>query len=106
MSVPQAEPQTVYCLAIDLIGSTKQGLRLRSWELDAFNKALIAHIRPHIEALELNHAVVKFTGDGWLVMSPTAASKLCCLALLFRDSFRSEMHGGGGAALTPAPPTG
>ena len=63
-----------------MIGSTKRGLKLRSWELDRFNQALIDHIRPHIDALELKHAVVKFTGDGWLVMSPTAASKLRCLA--------------------------
>ncbi len=59
-----------------MIGSTKRGLKLRSWELDRFNQALIDHIRPHIDALGLKHAVVKFTGDGWLVMSPTAASMI------------------------------
>lgn len=85
------DPQTVYCLSIDLVGSTEKGLSFHSWEADRFNRALIEQIRPHLEALQLEHAVLKFTGDGWLIMSPTAVSQLCCLAIIFRESFQQEM---------------
>jgi len=90
-----SHPQTVYCLAVDLVKSTATGLSLRSWQNDKFNAALVGQLNPHLAALQLDHAVVKFTGDGWLIMSPTAVSQLCCLALIFRDSFQREM-----AALT------
>ena len=93
----------LYCLSVDLVGSTRKGLSLRSWEADKFNLALIGQITPHLEALRLDEAVVKFTGDGWLVMSPTAVSQLCCLALIFRDAFRKEMAALSGLRLKRIP---
>src|SRR5687768_10181713 len=86
-----AEPVVVYCLSIDMIKSTEIGLSLLPWKLKKFNRALINQILPHLKALELEHAVVKFTGDGWLIMSPTAGFKLCYLAMIFRHGFRNEM---------------
>ena len=33
------EPKTLYCLAVDFVESTANGLSLRSWEIDRFNAA-------------------------------------------------------------------
>jgi class 3 adenylate cyclase len=96
-------PQTVYCLSVDLVASTEMALSLRSWEADRFNAALIQQIEPHLKALRLYDAVLKFTGDGWLVMSATAVSQLCCLALIFRGAFRHEMAKLSGLSLEKIP---
>ena len=88
----EPQPRYVFCLSIDLVGSTKLGLSLTSQQLDRFNFALIRHIQPHLAALDLGDAVVKFTGDGWLVMAvPEKTPNLCCLALIFTRSFQTDL---------------
>ncbi|MDY6834278.1 MAG: hypothetical protein SVY53_05685 [Chloroflexota bacterium] len=83
----------VYCLAMDLIASTETGLRLVTAKLDSFNMSLVEQIGPHLENLELSDAVIKFTGDGWLVMTDNADNvpALCCLATIMVHRFRDEM---------------
>jgi tetratricopeptide (TPR) repeat protein len=88
------EVRLVYCLSIDLIGSTIPGLRMTQGELDRFNRALVAQIEPHLEALAFDDLLVKFTGDGWLLMSPELrdAERLCALATIMRANFTADMQ--------------
>src|SRR5579885_211808 len=87
-------PRLTLCLAMDLKGSTRTGLSLSSRKLDRFNLALVNHIRPQLQSVQLDHAVVKFTGDGWLVMSDEQedAARLCCLAVIMSRSFQRDMY--------------
>ena len=59
----------VYCLCMDLIESTKAGLEFSTAKLDHFNISLVEQIRPHLVKLGLDDATLKFTGDGWLLMT-------------------------------------
>ncbi|MEA2553503.1 MAG: hypothetical protein QOJ65_1679 [Fimbriimonadaceae bacterium] len=90
---------------MDLKGSTSSGLRLSTRKLDRFNLALVNHISPHLQAVQLEHAVVKFTGDGWLVMSDEQedAARLCCLAMIMSRSFQQDMYNETGIALENIP---
>jgi len=62
----------VYCLCMDLIDSTKAGLEFITAKLDHFNISLVEQIRPHLIKLGLDDAMLKFTGDGWLLMTHEA----------------------------------
>ena len=75
-------PYQVYCLSIDLIGSTNSGLKFATSVLDNFNKSLVQQIKPHLEKLGLIHVLLKFTGDGWLLMTENCddVPALCCLS--------------------------
>ena len=68
--IGSGEVRLVYCLGIDMIESTMPGLRMTQTELDRFNRALVAQIEPHLEALRFEDLLIKFTGDGWMLMSP------------------------------------
>ncbi|HUU46941.1 MAG TPA: hypothetical protein VM118_14530, partial [Acidobacteriota bacterium] len=83
----------VLCLTIDMFKSTEAGLELTEEEFDGFNYALVRQFSPHLEAVGLESATVKFTGDGWLVfgVGPRSASRLCCLALIMSRRFRDDM---------------
>jgi hypothetical protein len=83
----------VYCLSIDLIGSTKTGIEITTSKLDRFNISLVEQINPHIEKLELDGVLVKFTGDGWLLMTSDIEKVpvLCCLAKIMANNFQREM---------------
>lgn len=98
-------PRLTLCLAMDLKGSTRSGLRLSTRKLDRFNLALVNHISPHLQAVQLEHAVVKFTGDGWLVMSDEQedAARLCCLAMIMARSFQRDMYNETGISLENIP---
>ena len=88
------EVRLVYCLGIDLIESTMPGLRMTQVELDRFNRALVAQIEPHLQALRFEDLLVKFMGDGWMLMSPEVqdAERLCALATIMRGTFADEMQ--------------
>src|ERR1039457_6440812 len=88
-----ANGSDVSCLCIDLIGSTKAGLSRTTQQNDTFNQALVDQIKPHLQELGLDKALVKFTGDGWLVMTSDTNQRpaLCCLALIQANRFQSEM---------------
>jgi hypothetical protein len=83
----------VYSLSIDLIGSTQAGLKLTSTKLDSFNKSLVEQIEPHLKGLGLEDILIKFTGDGWLLMTEKEEKLpgLCCLAIIMSSNFQSEM---------------
>jgi hypothetical protein len=85
--------EVVYCLYIDLIGSTKAGLSRTTQPNYKFNSALVDQIMPHLESLDLMDTLVKFTGDGWLVMTNIVDQlpALCCLALIQAKRFQPEM---------------
>jgi len=84
----------VYCLSVDLIGSTQAGLKIPTSKLDRFNKSLVEQISPHLERLELLGVVIKFTGDGWLLMTNEVdkVPALCCLATIMAGKFQDEMN--------------
>src|SRR5574337_726134 len=83
----------VYCLFIDLIGSTKASMNITSSRLDLFNKSLVEQIKPHLEKLGLLEALIKFTGDGWLLLTDDVEKilPLCCLATIMSKRFQQEM---------------
>ena len=92
--IGSGEVRLVYCLNIDLIESTLPGLRMTQVELDRFNRALVAQIEPHLEALAFEDLLVKFTGDGWMLLTPELADaeRLCALAAIMRHQFRMDMQ--------------
>ena len=90
----------VYCISIDLIGSTQAGLDLPTSGLDRFNTKLVEQLNPHLISLELTEALVKFTGDGWLIMTDETQQvpALCCLATILANRFQAEMSASTGIA--------
>src|SRR5271157_668905 len=90
---PSRMSRLVSCLSIDLIGSTKAGLELTTAQLDRFNRSLVSQLKPHLEKLGLSGALLKFTGDGWLLMTGVAdeVPALCCLATVLANRFQLEM---------------
>jgi hypothetical protein len=87
-------PQLVYCLCLDLTGSTKAGLSLTNQQNDRFNSAFVKQISPHWKSLVSDpELILKFTGDGWLFMTREVGrlSDLCCLALIQAKMFQREM---------------
>lgn len=89
----EPSPRLTLCLAMDLKKSTTTGLKLTTKRLDRFNLALVNQIGPHLSAVGLEKALIKFTGDGWLIMSdePEHAAPLCCLAIILARRFHIEM---------------
>jgi hypothetical protein len=104
-SIEKNTVNLVFCLSIDMIGSTKAGLKLPTQKLDKFNIALANQIKPHIEKLDLTDALLKFTGDGWLVMTERVekVSALCCLATIMANRFQEEMSQTTGIAIDNIP---
>ena len=97
----------VFCLCIDLIGSTSFMLGLTTPQQDRFNRSLVNQIRRHLKKLELTDCLVKFTGDGWLVMTdkrPTKVQALCCLATIMANKFQEEMSKKTGILVDKIPP--
>ena len=82
-----------YCLAIDLVGSTTAGQRRSTAENERFNRALVTHLGEYIRVAELGQTLIKFEGDGWLVMTKDVnlVPALCCVALALRTHFRAQM---------------
>lgn len=89
----EPSPRLTLCLAIDLKGSTATGMKLSTRRRDRFNLALVNQMHPYLEAVGLQHTLIKFTGDGWLVMSddPDDAAPMCCLAMIMARNFQSDM---------------
>jgi tetratricopeptide (TPR) repeat protein len=81
-------------------------MRLNQEQFHRFNNALVDQITPHLKALSLDDALVKFTGDGWLVIAPDSAKlvpSLCCLALIMSKRFAEEMADKTGLPATRIP---
>lgn len=83
----------VYTLSVDLIGSTLGSIGMTQRETDRFNRAIVAQIEPHLEALAFDDLVAKFTGDGWTLMSPELhdAERFAALAAIMRAGFQSDL---------------
>jgi tetratricopeptide (TPR) repeat protein len=83
----------VYCLCIDLIGATKFGFELNTRQQDQFNNSLVEQLKPHLESVGLTKTLIKFTGDGWLIMVDKVqqVAPLCCLAIIMASRFQSEI---------------
>ncbi len=96
----------VYCLCVDLIGSTKAGLEMTTTQLDRFNRSLVEQIEPHLESLGLADAPLKFEGDGWLLMTDEdeKVPALCCLGTIMAKRFAIEMSEKTGIATDHVPP--
>ena len=78
---------------MDLIGSTKTGLEFSTASLNHFNMSLVQQITPHLKRLGLSDTLLKFTGDGWLLMTHKAEKvpALGCLAAIMAERFQQEM---------------
>jgi class 3 adenylate cyclase len=96
----------IYCLSIDLIGSTYAGMQLSTRELDRFNVNLVNQVKPHLESLQLTNTILKFTGDGWLLMTEDVCSVpcLCCLGVILTKRFQEEMSISTGIYIDRIPP--
>ena len=96
----------VYCLSVDMIGSTETGMKLSTRKLDSFNISLVEQIKPHLEHLDLVDALVKFTGDGWLLMTDDVdrVPALCCLSTIMANRFQDEMSCETGIIVDDIPP--
>src|SRR3990172_8380471 len=86
--------QFVSCLSIDLIGSTKTCIEFSTLNLDRFNISLVEQIGPHLEGLGLSDVLIKFTGDGWLLMTYDISHvpALCCLAKIMASKFQEKLN--------------
>ena len=73
---------------------------------DEFNLAFVKQLDPHWESLALGDTLLKFTGDGWLVMTNDVDQLpvLCCLALVQAKKFQSEMSERTGTDPAKIPP--
>ncbi len=69
-------------------------MKLSTRKLDLFNISLVEQIKPHLESLELTDVLVKFTGDGWLLMTDDVdrVPALCCLSTIMANRFQDEMN--------------
>ena len=96
----------IYCLSLDLIGSTRFGMQLTTRELDTFNLQLVRQIQPHLASLGLAQAIIKFTGDGWLLMTEDVRKVpgLCCLGVILSQRFQEEMSFSTGIGKDRIPP--
>jgi tetratricopeptide (TPR) repeat protein len=76
-----------------MIGATKSTIQFSSYKIDRFNRSLVQQIEPHLKKLDLDKELLKFTGDGWLLITPHSnlIPQLCCLALIQRHCFQKEM---------------
>ena len=83
----------VYCLVLDMIGGTEFGLRLSQEKYREWTLALPEQLRRHWNALDLSDAMLKFEGDGWLVLTPETrlVKELCCLGLVMVRRFQNDM---------------
>ena len=99
-------PDYVFCLCIDMIGSTEAGLQLSQDKCVSFNRSLVEQIKPYLKEFELSEALLKFTGDGWLLMTNELIklSPLCCLAIVMAKRFQEDIHKGSGVDKKHVPP--
>jgi len=93
LSMQRHKGYFVTSLFIDLISSTEAGMKLSTAALDRFNLSLVNQIKPHLDKLGLNNALIKFTGDGWLIISDEEEKipALCCLSTIMVARFQQEM---------------
>ncbi len=98
--------RTVTCLCIDMIGSTKKTIAFTTPKIDRFNRSLVQQIEPHLRKLDLDKELLKFTGDGWLLITPHSnlIPQLCCLALIQRHCFQEEMANKSNSSKDEIPP--
>lgn len=98
--------QVVYCLSMDLKGSTKVGMEKTTLELQRFNEHLVAQIKPHLQELELGDARIKFEGDGWLLMTDDVknVTGICCLAIIMANRLQHEISERTGFGVNNIPP--
>lgn len=87
----------VVTLCVDMIGSTREGLDMSTVNFDWFNQSLPTQFKRHVDGLGLAppNVLIKFGGDGWLVMSSSEHDlvfELCTLALIMRDRFQLDMR--------------
>jgi hypothetical protein len=70
----------VVCLSIDMVRSVDATLVMSNIQRDRFNLAFVKQITPYLDQLRLLDAVIKFTGDGWLIMKQ--GDRECARAML------------------------
>ena len=88
------EKRPVTTLCVDIIGSTLAGLKMTEVQYDQFLQGIVTQIDQYLGALRLEGAIIKFTGDGWLVMSskPHATTSLVVLAKTLCSRFEDDIR--------------
>ena len=89
-----------YTLALDLERSVRHAVEFTTDKRDAFNAAFVQQLCPSYRAYREGRNgiedfnVLKFTGDGWLLMArgEPAAKRLASLALSLLQRFESDMR--------------
>lgn len=83
----------VYSFLMDIKGSTKAGEKLTAQQHVQFYEGLMKQIGPHLEKLYLKDILIKFKGDGWLLMTNDSRKipSLCCLAIIMANRFQTEI---------------
>lgn len=86
----------VYCLSIHMSEPATSARTVGEAELarqDRFNIILAEHLKPHIRNLQLSDIFIKFTGNGFLLMTdlPDRVPALGCLGLILAESFNDEV---------------
>ncbi|MFC1848523.1 hypothetical protein ACFLXV_04360 [Chloroflexota bacterium] len=73
---------------------------------DRFNEQLVNQIRPHLENLDLSKEILKFGGDGWLLITSDARKvpSLCCLGVVMAKVFQREMNENTSIKINRIPP--
>jgi len=82
----------VYCLSISLVDATRPELENPSARQDRFSVLLAEELKHHIENLGLADVSLKFTGNGWLMMTAEEESvtALACLAVIITEKFQES----------------
>jgi len=83
----------VFCLSISLTDTTGVDPHSFTSRQDRFNALLAEQIKFHLESLGLDDALLKFTDNGWLLMTdkPEKVTALCCLSAIITGKLRDEM---------------
>jgi hypothetical protein len=83
-----------YCLSIDMIASTPRWRNKPTSTLDRLNTAFSKQIALYLDKLELRDLLIKYGGDGWLLIAQgmDKLPNLICLALIMSHRFQHDMH--------------
>lgn len=85
--------KATYTLCIDLTDSTRIAKNWTDEQQAAFNLSLVKQMRPYYEHFSCGDELLKFTGDGWLLIVPdeTRLRELVVLGLAIVKRFRGDM---------------
>jgi len=95
----------VYCLSISLVDATGSEPENPPARQDRFSVLLAEELKSHIENLGLVDVSLKFTGNGWLMMTAKEEqiTALACLATIIVEKFQESIAQATGVARDRVP---